>query len=174
MKKIYVVLSMVVVVASALFVSCAQKKDPDLVIAPPKHCIATYEMNSEGEYVFTYASEYKWNSSNFYRGFHQHPQYASNVLLYTITPNAAWSAYIEPEATEYLQFMVLKPGCDDGFIEENFELSDRTSGNRGSNTLKVVVVKVPESGEEMVKCVANIIMQSEETPFLTVNIAPRD
>lgn len=174
MKKIYVVLSMVVVAASALFVSCAQKKVPDVVVAPPKHSIATYEVNAEGEYVFTYDDAYKWNSSNYYRGFWQHALDASNVLRYTITPNTAWSAYIEPEATEYLQFRVLKPGCDDGFIEENFELSDRTSGNRGSNTLQIVVVRVPESGEEMVKCVANIIMESEETPFLTVNIAPRD
>uniref|UniRef100_UPI00405618D2 hypothetical protein n=1 Tax=Alistipes sp. TaxID=1872444 RepID=UPI00405618D2 len=172
MKKIYVVLSMMAVVASTLFVSCAQKKEPDVVAAPPANQTATYEVNAEGDYAWSYT--YEWTQGNTWRGFWQHALDASNILRYTITPNMKWSAYITPESAEYIQFRVVKPGCDDGFKDENFMLSSTTSGNRGSNTLQIAAIKIPEPGTETVTCTAYITMDGQDTPFLTINIVPME
>lgn len=171
MKKIYVVLSMFAIVASTLLVSCAQKKEPDVVIAPPSNQTATFAQNDEGDYVWSY--DYKWTQANYWRGFWQHALDANNVLRYTITPNVAWSAEIPEEYSEYVQFRVVKPGCDDGFIEENFMYSNTTSGNRGSNTLQIAVRKIP-NGEDTVTCVGYITMGGETTPFVTINIVPAE
>lgn len=172
MKKIYVVLSMIAVVASTLFVSCAQKKEPDVVVAPPANKTTTYGINLEGEREWTWASSDAWTKANYWRGFWRHATDAENIVRYTITPNVAWTAEIPAEYAEYIQFNVVKPGHDADLNPDNYELSSTASGNRGSNTLQVVVLKVPGVDEEMVTCVANIIMGGESTPFLTVNIAP--
>ena len=173
MKKIYVVLSMFAVVASTLFVSCAQKKEPDVVIAPPANKTATYAQNDEGAYVWSYADADKWTKANYWRGFWQHAMDASNVLRYTITPNVAWSAEIPEEYTEYVQFNVVKAGHDADLNPDNYELSSTTSGNRGSNTLQIVVKQIPD-GEETVTCVGYITMGGETTPFVTINIVPAE
>lgn len=169
MKRIYAIVGVVAVLASTMFISCAGEKEIETVIAPPRNRTATYAVNSEGVYAWSYSSADTYSKANFWRGLWRHKQDAANIVRYTITPNVEWNARIVGDAAEYINFRVGKDGYE-GFVEENFELKDAVSGNRGSNTLQIAVLKTPEVGEETKVCQIEIVMGGEVTIFGTFNL----
>jgi hypothetical protein len=92
MKKITSVLSLLALVASALFVSCAQSKEPDLVPAFPSHKYASYALNKDGVYVWTFNTTDSYTAAKG-GGFRVNTANAA-ILDYIIIPNAEWSVEI--------------------------------------------------------------------------------
>ena len=118
MQKFTAMLGLVAVVASALFVSCAQKKEPDLVAAFPKHHYATYAVNSKGVLDWSWdTSLYSFSQAKGV-GFVKSVQDAS-ILDFRVTPNADWTMSIV-EGEEYVD---LRTGYGYGFGKCVFTLS---------------------------------------------------
>ena len=110
MKKFTTILSLVAIVASVLFVSCAQKKEPTLVPAFPYKKTATYVQNEDsGEWAWSWASADDWTaakdggfgkvSSGTTAGTNH---FGATVLEYRIDPNAAWTAEVVGQGKEYV------------------------------------------------------------------------
>ena len=164
MKKFTTLLGLVAVVASALFVSCAQKKTPDLVAAFPKHHYATYDVNTKGVYDWTWDSAYSFTQAKGV-GFVKSTQDAT-VLDFRVTPNADWEMFI----TEGAEYVDLRTGY--GYKEENYTYGDVVSGVRGLSTVGIRLVKQPtlEEGEKKVDIV--LAMAGEQLLVATLTIAP--
>ena len=164
MKKFTTLLGLVAVVASALFVSCAEKKTPDLVPAFPKHHFATYELNSKNVYDWTWDSAYSFSQAKGV-GFVKSTQDAS-ILNFRVTPNADWEMYI----TEGAEYVDLRTGY--GYQEENYTYGDAVSGVRGLSTVGIRLVKQPtiEEGEKKVNI--ELAMAGDKLLVVTLTIAP--
>ena len=164
MKKFTTLLSLVAVVASALFVSCAQKKEPDLVAAFPKHHYATYDVNTKGVYDWTWDSAYSFSQAKGV-GFVKSTQDAS-ILNFRVTPNADWEMYI----TDGAEYVDLRTG--EGYKEENYTYGDAVSGVQGLSTVGIRLVKQPtiEEGEKTVNIV--LAMAGDKLLVATLTIAP--
>ena len=105
MKKFISILSLAAIVASALFVSCAQKKEPTLVPAFPYNKTATYVQNEDsGEWAWSWASADGWTAAKdggFGTTTTNH--FGATVLEYRIDPNAAWTAEVVGQGKEYVE-----------------------------------------------------------------------
>ena len=178
MKKIYSILTIVAVVTSTLFVSCAKVKTPDTVVAPPMYVEATYTALDGGGHDWTWDSAYSYTSGHQYRGLYQRtPDVANGYevdknewIRYEMVPNVDWSATIV-EGSEYLQFMT----NDRGYVGPNPEgnyLTTTVSGKRGNNTLVFCVVNTPAYGEEAVVCSVDITMAGESVNICRFTIEP--
>ncbi|MBR2032848.1 MAG: hypothetical protein IKA04_11680 [Alistipes sp.] len=173
MKKIYSILSIVAVVASTLFVSCAQKKTPDVVTAPPMYVEATYTALDDGGHDWIWDAAYTYNSSHVYRGLYQrtvndtggYEVDKNEWIRYEMMPNVDWTATIV-EGSEYLQFLVNPNGYIGPNPDGNY-LTNTVSGKRGNNTLVFCVVKTPAYGEENVTCKVDIEMANESINICT-------
>ncbi len=173
MRKFNLILGMFAVIASTLCVSCAQKKEPDLVIAPPRNRVAEYVYDLNGKRVWQFDTTDARTLANKWIGLWHHEQDFDDILRYTITPNTAWKVSITEGSEQYIQLRIGKNGYD-GFIAENFELKNSTSGKRGSNTFQISVVKTPAIGEEPVVCTIDIEMGGESTTIATLTIHPEE
>lgn len=163
MRKIVSILGLVAIAASALFVSCAEKKTPDLIPAFPSNKFATYAPNDKGVHVWSFDSAYKY--SNAKQGGFVTPSPADNPLLqYRIAPNFDWTVEVVGEGKNYLQI------CNYDVKDGNFASS--VSGQRGLSTIGLQVSNIPESYEEAVECKIQLSMQGETMIIATITIEP--
>jgi hypothetical protein len=170
MKKFTTILSLVAIVASVLFVSCAQKKEPTVVPAFPAKKIATYALNSKGVHAWSYTSAHAWSKGNYWTGFRVDPEDATRVMYY-IAPNVSWSAHIVGEAQEFLQFRVHKEG-EPVYDEASYYYTSTVSGPRGNQAMTLVVTRIPEFGEEQLSGELEIVMDGQTMPLATINVGP--
>ena len=92
MKKFISMLSLAAIVVSALFVSCAQPKEPTPVPAFPYDKVATYAQNEDsGEWAWSYASADKFTNA-LAVGF-QASKIDPTFLEYRMTPNMDWTLF---------------------------------------------------------------------------------
>lgn len=168
MKKITAILSLVAIVASALFVtSCAQKKEPTLVPAFPYNKTATYSQNEDtGEYKWTWASADGFTNAKGV-GF-QFAKFDGTTLEYRMTPNAEWTAKVVGQGRAYIQI-----GQGYGFADENYTWGETASGDRGTNALYFKVIKTPESYEEAIEVEVALSMCEQEMVVATLVIEPQ-
>ncbi len=169
MKKFISMLSLAAIVASALFVSCAQPKTPDVIPAFPTTKTATYAPNAKGVYEWTFASDYKYTNAK--GGGFLVNTFDKSVLDYTITPNFEWSIEIVGEGKEYVQ---VRSGYGFDNDDPTFVIGDTANGPRGKNVLGFFVIKTPEVGEEAVECVVNMTMAGETMPIAIFVIEPSE
>lgn len=176
MKKFTAILSLVAIIASALFVtSCAQKKEPTLVPAFPYNKTANYVQNEDsGEYSWT------WESADGYTnakggGFGVVAgtaagtnHFGTHILEYRIVPNAEWTAEIVGQGTEYIEM-----GQGHSFDENALTWGTTGKGDRGLNSLYFRVIKTPESYEEAFTCEVALSMCGEKMVIGTLIIEPR-
>lgn len=170
MKKITAILSLVAIVASALFVtSCAQKKEPTLVPAFPYNKTANYVQDEDsGEYSWT------WESADGYSnakgggfGTTATNHLGAGILEYRIVPNAEWTAEIVGQGREYVEM-----GQGYGFDENTYTWGSTGHGDRGNNSLYFRVIKTPESYEEAFTCEVALTMCGETMTIATLVIEP--
>ncbi len=171
MKKLTTILSLVAIVASVLFVSCAQKKEPTVVPAFPTKKTATYALNSKGVHAWSYTSAHTWSKANYWTGFRVDPLDATRVMYY-IAPNVAWTANIVGEAQEYLQFRVLRDSSLPVYDEASYDYTSTVSGERGNQPITLVVTKIPEYDEEQFSGELELVMEGQTMPLATINIGP--
>ena len=175
MKKFISILSLAAIVASALFVSCAQKKEPTLVPAFPYNKTATYVQNEDsGEWAWSWASADGWTaakdggfgvvSSGTTAGTNH---FGATVLEYRIDPNAAWTAEVVGQGKEYVE---MGQGFD--FDVEKLTWGSTASGDRGKNSLYFCVLKTPESYEEAVEVEVALTMVGETMVIATLVLEP--
>jgi hypothetical protein len=169
MKKFISILSLAAIVASALFVSCAQKKEPTLVTAFPYNKTATYVQNEDsGEWAWSWASADGWTAAKdggFGTTTTNH--FGATVLEYRIDPNAAWTAEVVGQGKEYVE---MGQGFD--FDVEKLTWGSTASGDRGKNSLYFRVLKTPESYEEAVEVEVALTMVGETMVIATLVIEP--
>ena len=169
MKKFISILSLAAIVASALFVSCAQKKEPALVPAFPYNKTATYVQNEDsGEWAWSWASADGWTAAKdggFGTTTTNH--FGAEVLEYRIDPNAAWTAEVVGQGKEYV---AMGQGFD--FDVEKLTWGSTASGDRGKNSLYFRVLKTPESYEEAVEVEVALTMLGETMVIATLVLEP--
>ena len=167
MKKLISMLSLAAIVVSALFVSCAQPKDPDLVPAFPYRKTATYSQNEDTEaWAWSYASGDKFTNA-LAVGF-QASQIDPTYLEYRFTPNAAWTLEVVGQGKEYVEAY-----RQDGYFKvEELTFAHNLSGDRGLNTVGFRVLKTPESYEEAVEVEINLSMEGETMQILKLVLEP--
>ena len=171
MKKITSVLSLIALVVSALFVSCAKPHDINPVKAFPTAKHATYAVNNKGVHAWTWASAYTWNKNNKYTGFRIKPAPGdTSHLYYYIEFNKSWTARIV-SGQDYIQFSVGKDGYA-GYDESQYDYTSSVSGERGMRLLEIVPLQVPKVGEEPVVCELVCDMEGETMPLGTITIDP--
>ena len=175
MKKLFSMLSLAAIVVSALFVSCAQKKTPDLVPAFPYNKTATYVQNEDsGEWAWSWASADGWTAAKD-GGFGAVSggatagtnHFGATVLEYRIDPNATWTAEVVGQGKEYVE---MGQGFD--FDVEKLTWGSTASGDRGKNSLYFRVLKTPESYEEAVEVEVALTMEGETMVILTLVLEP--
>ncbi len=167
MKKITVMLSLVAIVASALCVSCAQKKTPDEIPAFPANKVATYAPNAENTYSWSYPSANGYTKSNGCGFLINHEDKVS--LEYLITPNADWTLEVAGKAKDYVN---IRHGY--GYKEENHVCAASISGKRGHlETFRFVVLKTPESYEEALECEVKLTILGETMTVATLVLEPK-
>lgn len=167
MKRFSAMLSLVAVVASALFVSCAKPKEPTYVAAFPSHKTATYTQNEDtGVWSWSYSST-DTHSNAKGSGFLA-SKLDPTYLEYKITPNADWSLEIVGLGREYVETYL----WDGHFNIEDYTYSSIVSGMRGLNTVGFRVIKTPESYEEQVEVTVNLTMAGETMAIATLVIEP--
>ena len=175
MKKFISILSLAAIVASALFVSCAQKKEPTLVPAFPYKKTATYAQKEDsGEWAWSWASADDWTaakdggfgkvSSGTTAGTNH---FGATVLEYRIDPNAAWTAEVVGQGKEYVE---MGQGFD--FDVEKLTWGSTAAGDRGKNSLYFRVLKTPESYEEAVEVEVALTMVGETMVIATLVLEP--
>ncbi|MBE6197139.1 MAG: hypothetical protein E7141_00505 [Rikenellaceae bacterium] len=162
MRKFTSVLSLVALVASALFVSCAKEKTPDLVPAFPANKPASYAPNKSGEYVWTFDSAYSYTNARG-GGFRVNVNNKS-ILDYVIAPNADWTVEVVGEGSKYLE---VRYGY--GYNEDNYTYGSSVSGPRGANTIGFRTTSAARETE--VVCVVEMIMCGERMPIATLTLA---
>ena len=167
MKKFTAMLGLVAVVASALFVSCAQKKEPDLVAAFPKHHYATYAVNSKGVLDWTWDTSLYGFTQAKGVGFVKSVQDAS-ILNFRVTPNADWTMSIV-EGEEYID---LRTGY--GYQEDNYYYAKSVSGERGLSTIGIRILKQPTMEEGEKKVDLELTIANDKLKVVTLTIAPAE
>lgn len=169
MKKFTTIVSLVAIVASALFVSCAKPKEPTLVPAFPYNKTATYVQNEDsGEYSWTWASADGWTAAKdggFGTTTTNH--FGSQVLEYRIDPNAEWTAEILGQGKEYVEM-----GQGWSFDIDSYTWGATAHGDKGKNSLYFRVLKTPESYEEAFTCEVALTMAGETMVIATLVIEP--
>ena len=167
MKKLISMLSLAAIVASALFVSCAQPKEPTLVPAFPYNKTATYTQNEDsGEWKWTYASADGWSTSKDV-GF-QVSKLGTDYLEYRVNLNADWTLEVVGQGKEYIEVY-----RQDGYFKpEECTFGSTLSGSRGKNTLGIHVIKTPESYEEAVSVELALTMEGETMVIATLVLEP--
>lgn len=167
MKKLFSMLSLAAIVVSALFVSCAQKKSPDLVPAFPYLKTATYSQNEDTEaWAWSYASGDKFTNA-LGVGF-QESKVDATYLEYRMTPNAAWTLEVVGNGKNYVEAY-----RQDGYFKvEDLTFAHNLSGDRGLNTVGFRVIKTPESYEEPVEVEVALTMEGETMVILTLVLEP--
>ena len=164
MKKFNSMLSLVALVVSALFVSCAEKKQPDLIPAFPSKKVATYTLNTtDGTYAWKYDDTYKYTNAK--GGGFQISKFKSEYLEYVVVPNADWSVKVEGSGAHYVEVCL-----GYGYSNENYNFASSVSGLRGLNTLCFRVIKTPEAYEEDLECVISMAMEDYTMPIATLVI----
>ena len=173
MKKFTSILSLVAVVASVLFVSCAKPKDIDPVKAFPRAKHATYELNSKGVYAWTFSADDTWKKGapSYWTGFRVEPAPGdTSRLYYYIDFNKSWTVNIV-SGQDYIQFRVGKDGYV-GYDESQYVYTSTVSGERGMQRLVICPMQKPEAGEEPVVCELECYMEGETMPIGTITIGP--
>ena len=167
MKKLFSMLSLAAIVASALFVSCAKPKEPTLVPAFPYLKTATYAQNEEDEtWKWSYASADKYTNA-LAVGF-QASKVNTDFLEYRFTPNAAWTLEVVGNGKQYIDAY-----RQDGFFtEDQLSFGSTLSGDRGLNTVGFRVLKTPESYEEPVEVEISLSMEGETMQILKLVLQP--
>ena len=167
MKKLFSMLSLAAIVASALFVSCAKPKDPTVVPAFPYHKTASYVQNEDsGEWAWTYASGDKFTNA-LGVGF-QVSKVDPSYLEYRFTPNADWTLEVLGNGKEYVEAY-----RQDGYFNvEECTFAHNLSGAKGVNTVGFRVNKTPESYEEPVEVEIAVSMAGETMTILTLKLEP--
>ena len=169
MKKFISILSLAAIVASALFVSCAQKKEPTLVPAFPYNKTATYSQDEDsGEWSWSWASADGWTAAKdggFGTTTTNH--FGPTVLEYRIDPNADWTAEVVGQGKEYVEMGI---GYD--FNADNLSWGTTASGLKGKNSLYFRVLKYPESYEEAVEVEVALTMVGETMVIATLVLEP--
>ena len=172
MKRFLSMLSLVAVVASALFVSCAKSKDIDPVKAFPRAKHATYTVNENGVHVWSFSSSDTWSKANYWAGFRIEPAPGdTSRLYYYIEFNKEWTVRIA-SGHDYIQFRVGKDGYYAGYDESQYCYTSAVSGERGMQRLVIVPVQVPEVGEEPVVCELVCDILGESMPIGTITLEP--
>ena len=167
MKKLFSMLSLAAIVASALFVSCAKPKEPTLVPAFPYLKTATYVQNEEDEtWKWSYASADKYTNA-LAVGF-QASKVNTDFLEYRFTPNAAWTLEVVGNGKQYVDAY----RQDGYFTEDQLSFGSTLSGDRGLNTVGFRVLKTPESYEEPVEVEINLSMEGETMQILKLVLEP--
>lgn len=174
MRKFTSILSLVALVASALFVSCAKPKDINPVKAFPRAKHATYAVNKNGVHAWTFSANDTWKSGTYWTGFRVEPAPGdTSRLWYYIEFNKSWTARIVGEGQEYIQFRVGKNGYA-GYDEEQYYYTSTVSGERGMQRLVICVNEsmIPAIGEEAVVCELECDIEGETMPLGTITIGP--
>ena len=167
MKKFISMLSLAAIVASALFVSCAEPKEPTVVPAFPYDKTATYTQNEDsGEWAWAYASGDKYTNA-LGVGF-QASKVDPTYLEYRFTPNVDWTLEILGNGKQYVEAY----RQDGYFAEDECTFSSNLSGSKGMNTVGFRVIKTPESYEEPVNVEVALTMGSETMVILTLVLEP--
>ena len=167
MKKLISMLSLAAIVVSALFVSCAQKKEPTLVPAFPYLKTATYAQDEKSEaWGWTYASGDKFTNA-LGVGF-QASQLGTDYLEYRFTPNADWTLEVVGLGKEYIEAY----RQDGYFTPEACTFSHNLRGARGINTVGFHILKTPESYEEPVEVEIALTMEGETMQILNLVLEP--
>lgn len=167
MKKIISMLSLAVVAASALLVSCAQGVTPTNVPAFPQAKTATYAPADGGSsYAWTFSSADKWTSANEWLGFEIKPDANpdKSLLNFYFEPNMNWTAKIV-SGQEYLIFL---DGY--GYAESQYTETHTVNGVRGRRHVVLKPLKTPASGEEAVECKLELTMADQTMPLATIII----
>jgi hypothetical protein len=180
MKKITSILSLAAIVVSALFMSCAKSKTPDVVVAFPSNKYATYERGEDGGfYKWTYASADKYepwgtgsgamgSSSPKRGGFEE--QYVPNDATINLwfEPNASWTAEVVGEVgKKYIQL-----GFGPGNQSQNLVKGSKISGgcNNSWVDLQIEVIDVPHISVGDVEVVIELEMGGQRMPLATITI----
>ena len=193
MKKFNAMLSLAAIVVSALFVSCAQKKTPDVIPAFPNTFItatASLKVFSNGTDEEWSEIQWDWNKGDDNKdnkvdalddgidhtytpakglGFVDYSAYNSEILGYAFTPNFDWTAEIVGVGKEYVQV-----GWGTGNDAENFNFGTSISGKRGRSTIFFNVIKTPESFEEPIECFVALTMNGETINILSLIVNPKE
>ena len=166
MKKLTALLNLVAIAASVLFVSCAQKKEPDLVPAFPSHKYASYSFSSKNNaYTWTFESTYSYTAA---KGCGFRVNTANSAILdYIIDPNTDWTASVVGDACDYIE---VRYGF--GYSDENYTYGSSVSGDRGMQTIGFRIKKQPEWNEEAKKCDIALTMGSETMIIATLTLDP--
>ncbi len=175
MRRFTSILSLVALVASALFVSCAKPKEINPVKAFPRAKHATYAENENGQYTWTFSANDTWKSGTHWAGFRVEPAPGdTSRLWYYIDCNKAWTARILGEGQQYIQFRVGKNGYI-GYDESQYNYTSSVSGDRGKHILVICVNEsmIPGVGEEAFVCDLECEMEGETMPLGTITIGPR-
>ncbi len=171
MKKFISMLSLAAIVASALFVSCAQPQGPTLVPAFPYNKTATYSQNEDtGEWAWSYASADGYSNAKgtgFYTSLLDDNTKAT-YLEYRITPNADWTLEILGNGKEYVEAAL----WDGHLHEEDYIFGSTLAGKRGQNQLEFRTIKTPESYEEPVEVEVALTMVGETMVIATLVLEP--
>lgn len=169
MKKIVSMLSLAVVAASTLFVSCIKPKENTIVPAFPISKTATYAPKEGATtYEWTFSSEDKWTSAHEWLGFEVKPDANKDksLLNYYFEPNFNWTAKIV-SGQEYLIFL---DGY--GYAESQYTETHTVNGVRGRRNVIFKPLKTPAFGEEPVTCHVELTMEGETMPLATIVIEP--
>jgi hypothetical protein len=180
MKRISMFLGMIAVVASTLFVSCAQKHVPDQAMAFPRERAATYALNKNGVYTWTASSSDDWDATSKWTGFRvissnipTEIKEMGNAVLFYMATNRDWTASIAPESREYLKLRVYNNNGS-FYDESSYSYVDEVSGVMGNQIeLCIVVIKTPEFGEEPVETHLNLTMENQTMPLAKITIGPK-
>ena len=171
MKKFISMLSLVAIVASALFVSCAEPKEPTLVPAFPYNKTATYSQNEDtGEWIWSDASDDGYTNAKdtgFYPSLLDNKTLAE-YLEYRIDPNADWTLEILGNGKEYVEVAL----WDGHFKAEEYTFGSTLAGLRGKQQLEFRVIKTPAVGEEAVTVEAALTMVGETMVIATLVLEP--
>ena len=178
MKKITSILSLAAIVVSALCMSCAKSKTPDVVVAFPANKYASYERDENGVYKWVVESQYvyqPWGTSSGAAG-HSSPKRGgfesqsvpnTATINYWFEPNAEWTAEVVGIGKKYIQ---LSYGY--GYQSENQVKGDIVSGGcgKGLEDLQIEIITLPTLLEGDVECLIELEMAGERMPLATIKI----
>ena len=171
MRTIFSKLSVVVLMVSAMFVSCVHGNDLGIIPAFPSARNAEYVQSEKtGAYSWNIPNSlHKYTSANEWVGFEIDPVNKS-YLNYYIEPNMSWTAKIV-SGKEYLVFRVANNGGDT-FDDSQTHDSYSVSGVRGQRKLTLKTLKTPAYGEEPVECELVLTMAGETMPLGVITLHP--
>ena len=183
MRKFTSVLSLTAIVLSALFMSCAKSKTPDVVVAFPSNKYASYERdenyesNAEGAYKWVVEKKYTYDpyalnnplssSGGIYGGFDLSSVLSPRTINYWFEPNLDWTVEVMGIGKKYIVL-----GYGHGYKSENYVTGDVISGGygKGFEDLQIEVVRTPEYAEGDQECVIELEMNGQRMPIATILI----